>query len=271
MGTLRSTAARAGVAMLVTAAGVATLAAMTGCSALSGTSQRRLDFTDTERATFTTIVIKPGAGDVAVRTGTVDETTIKRIVRYRGDEPADPGYRVDGSSLLLITDCGRLCTVSYEVTAPTGVAVSGSSGSGDIDLRGVSTVEVELGSGNVTVQDASGDVQVRTGSGNIAVSRAGGAVALYAGSGTVTGTELGGGAVRAQAGSGNVDLRLATANSVQARSGSGSVQIAVPPDHYRVHADSGSGSRDVTVTDEPAASLLIDARTGSGNLSVRQG
>jgi len=131
-------------AVLATAA--AALIVSAGCDNLSF---RQLDYDNTEAARISSIRMLSGAGDVTVRAnGAQDEVRIKRTVRYQGGQP-DAKYEIKGTELVLDTDCGSRCTVSYEVTAPAGVSVQGLSGSGDVDLSKVGRVEMRLGSGNI--------------------------------------------------------------------------------------------------------------------------
>jgi hypothetical protein len=106
--------------------------------------------------------VLPGAGDVTVRAGSAPGVRIKRVVRYRGAQP-ETTYRITGTELVLDTDCGNDCSVSFEVTAPEGVAVRGETGSGDVELSGVGVVEVKLGSGAADVTGANGPVREEPG------------------------------------------------------------------------------------------------------------
>ncbi|MET7865552.1 DUF4097 family beta strand repeat-containing protein [Micromonospora taraxaci] len=243
-----------------------TLIVLAGCDNLA---MRRLDYDDTEPVQITSIRVLPGSGDVVVRgTGTAAEARIKRVVRYQGGEP-QARYEIKGSELVLDTDCGDRCSVSYEVTVAEGVALQGESGSGDVELSKVGAVELRLGSGDVRVVDASGKVEVETGSGNIDVSEVSGAVRLRAGSGDITARRLGG-TTDAEAGSGNVTIELDKPAAARAHASSGDVMLLVPPGSYRVRSGAGSGDARVTVADDPAASLVLDGSAGSGNVTISQ-
>ncbi|MET0419163.1 MAG: DUF4097 family beta strand repeat-containing protein [Actinoplanes sp.] len=249
------------------ALGLATaLILLAGCDNLSF---RRLDYDDTEAAKITTIRVLPGSGDVIVRgTGSVGEARIKRVVRYQGGEPK-ARYEIKGNELVLDTDCGDRCSVSYEVTVPEGVALQGESGSGDVELSKVGAVELRLGSGDVRIAGASGAVGVETGSGDIEVSEVSGAVRLRAGSGDVNARRLGGTA-DAEAGSGNVIVELDKPASARVHASSGDVTLLVPAGSYRVRSSTGSGDATITVADDPAASLVLDGSAGSGDVTISQ-
>ncbi|MFC4150382.1 DUF4097 domain-containing protein [Micromonospora mangrovi] len=249
-----------------TAAAAATLILLSGCDTLSF---RRLDFDNTEAVKITRISVRPGAGDVVVRAaGTAAQVRIKRTVRYQGDEPT-ARYEIKGDELVLDTDCGPRCSLSYEVTAPAGVAVRGEAASGDVELSGVGPVELKLNSGNLTVTGATGDVRAETDSGNIEVADVAGTASLRAASGDVTGRRLAG-TVDAEASSGNVTVELAAPASVRAHAASGNVDLTVPAGRYRVRAHAGSGDTDLGVPDDPTATLVLDASAASGNVTLTQ-
>ncbi|MEH1168149.1 DUF4097 family beta strand repeat-containing protein [Micromonospora sp. CPCC 205539] len=244
----------------------AALILVTGCDNLAF---RRLDYDDTEAAKITTIRVLPGAGDIVVRgTGAASEVRIKRVVRYQGGEP-EARYEIKGSELVLDTDCGSRCTISYEVTAPEGVTVQGESGSGDVELTRVGAVDLRLGSGDMRLAGASGAVGVETGSGDIEVSEAAAAVRLRAGSGDIAARRLGG-TVDAEAGSGNVIVELDKPASARAHANSGDVTLTVPTGSYRVRSNTGSGDARVTVADDPAAANVLDGSAGSGDVTISQ-
>lgn len=248
------------------ASGAVLLAPLTGCGVLS---EQRLDFSHVEEVAITAVTIAPGSGDVVVRTSPVSNVEIKRIVRYRGEEPGST-YRIEGTTLSIDTDCGRRCGVSYQILAPEGVAVSGENGSGDIELSDVGEVRVEVGSGDVTVTGATGAVTARTGSGDVTVTDAAGAVTARTGSGSITGRGLGGSEVLAEAGSGSISLTLDTAAPVSAEASSGDIDLTVPSGGYRVQAEAGSGEVQIGVPDDPAATTLLRLHTGSGDITVSQ-
>ncbi|MEH0822792.1 MULTISPECIES: DUF4097 family beta strand repeat-containing protein [unclassified Micromonospora] len=237
-----------------------------GCDTLSF---RRLDFDHTEAVRISTVTVRPGAGDVVVRaTGPATEVRIQRVLRYQGDQPRTT-YEVRGDELVLDTECGPRCSVSYEVTAPEGVRVRGETGSGDVELSRVGPVEFTLGSGNIRVVGATGPVRAETGSGNIEVEDVGAPVDLHASSGDITGLRLRG-EVDAEAESGNVTIELEEPASARAHASSGDVELRVPAGRYRVRASTGSGDSDLGVVNDPAASLVLDLSTGSGNVRVSQ-
>jgi hypothetical protein len=258
------TARRAGALTLI---GV-TAAALSGCS--GGGVPARLDFSDVEKVKVTEIVIGAGSGDVKVHTSPIGETRIKRTVQYRGAEPGKT-YSLNGTILQVDTNCGHNCSVSYDIEAPTGVAISGEVSSGDLTLTDVAAVKTTISSGNVQITRATGAVEIDSRSGDITVTDPGGAVRLNATSGNIRGRGLGAGPVNVEATSGDITLQLATAGSVTTHATSGNLELTVPTGAYQVRADASSGDKKITVTNDPAAKNILDASANSGDITITQG
>ncbi|MEU5905255.1 DUF4097 family beta strand repeat-containing protein [Micromonospora sp. NPDC047467] len=238
-------------------------------SACDNLAFRRLDYDNTEAVKITNIQVRGGSGDVVVRgTGPDTEVRIKRVVRYQGGEPKTR-YEIKGSELVLDSDCGNRCSVSYDVTVPPGVTVQGEGGSGNAELSRVGAVKLRLGSGDVRIANASGAIDVETGSGNIEVNEASAAVRLRAGSGDVNARRVNG-ATDAEAGSGNVTIELDTPASARVHTSSGNATLLVPAGSYRVRSSTGSGEAVVSVANDPTASLVLDGSAGSGNVTISQ-
>ncbi|MFR9778943.1 DUF4097 family beta strand repeat-containing protein [Micromonospora sp. MS34] len=249
----------------VAAAAAVTLILLAGCDTLSF---RRLDFDDTETVKITQITVPAGgSGDVTVSaTGPADQVRIKRVVRYQGGQP-ETRYEIKGDELVLPTDCGIRCSVSWEVTTPEGVAVRGETSSGNVTLSHVGAVDFTLNSGDISVSGARADVRAETSSGNIEVVGAAGAVRLRATSGNIDGRRLAAG-VDAEATSGNVTVELDEPASARLRAASGDIELTVPAGRYRVRAHADSGDTELAVPDDPTASLLLDVAATSGNVTI---
>ncbi|MGC9667109.1 DUF4097 family beta strand repeat-containing protein [Planosporangium sp. 12N6] len=265
-------------------AGVLVVGLLGGCD-LMADQEFRDERTVADRVAA--ITIAGGAGSVTVSASPDGTIHVKRHVRYRDDRPGATDS-VRGDTLILNTSCGRVCLVDYEVTAPRGVRVNGRNGSGDITLSGIASATLEVGSGNVQIHGASGDVVVRTGSGDVDVAdvtgdvtgRAGsgnlrlahvtGAATVETGSGDIDAKDLRGSRTAVHTGSGNTTLVLATAQDVDANTGSGDVRLTVPGGQtYRVSATSSSGDLDVRVPSDASGTHHVKVRTGSGNITVQ--
>lgn len=230
--------------------------------------------------------LEGGSGRVSIHTGSGSTASIEQTIQYRGDRPAVATHQLAAGTLVLDTDCGRHCSADYRVTVPRGVMVTGRLGSGDIDLAGVASVDVESGSGTISVADVSGNVTAQTGSGDITARGIGGNVQVHTGSGVITASDVAGtttagatsgdvnargvtGSVDAETGSGTIKVALVAPASIKANAVSGDVTLTVPEGAYRVVATTGSGDQHIDVPSDPSALNMLEAHTGSGEITIR--
>jgi lia operon protein LiaG len=129
------------------------------------------------------------------------------------------------------------------------------------------SLDLDTGSGGITVSDASGDVHLDTGSGGVRVSGVrGGDLMVDTGSGGVTGGDLSVGTLHVDVGSGGVRLEGVTARHVNVDTGSGSVMLRLRGDAEDVRIDTGSGGVTLGLPSGFGADAEID--TGSGGIRV---
>ncbi|HWS39546.1 MAG TPA: DUF4097 family beta strand repeat-containing protein [Actinoplanes sp.] len=251
------------VALILAAVSVGALA---GCDGVVGA---RMTFDDVEKTKITEIVLTGRHGDVVVTSETgATETKIRRIV-HGGTSP-DTSYQVAAGVLTLDTDCDRQCTMSYEVTAPPGVAVRGELTSGDVQLAEVGAVDLKLTSGDVIVERPTGPVKLRATSGDLQVI-GGSSVDMETRSGNLDVAE-GTGPVTVRLTSGDVSLDLIEPASVTASTTSGEINLMVPHGDYKVAARSANGETHVQdVKNNPKATNVLDLRTSNGDISVTAG
>ncbi len=189
------------------------------------------------------------SGDVKISTG--DTTTVKRVIDY-GDEEPGRSFRVEDGATLVLEECPvRDCRISYEVTVPAGTKVSGHADSGDIELDGVASANVEAESGDIRVRDVAGDVNASAQSGSVDLAGIGGVV--------VAGAE-----------SGDVTIDMATAQDVTATAASGSIDVTVPDGEYVVAADADSGSVNSDLTSDAGADHKLELQADSGDITVKR-
>jgi hypothetical protein len=192
------------------------------------------------------------SGDVKITVG--DTFEVHRTVGYHENKPGKT-YHMDGDALVLENCPERNCWVTYEVTVPKGTQVSGHLDSGDVELTGVASANVEAESGNVTVRDVDGAVNAKTESGDVDLSAIGGNV--------VAGAQ-----------SGNVSVGLTSANAVTATTSSGNVDVTVPKADYQVdiQTDHGDNDEDDNVVNDIGGGTTgpkISLRTDSGNVTLK--
>ncbi len=189
---------------------------------------------------------------VEVRPGTAG-VQIHRTARYLNPFHGRPGstYRIDGSTLELGGDDTAFGYIEYVVTAPVGVRVTADVGTGSLDLTGVSTADLKVGTGSVTLTDATGNVTTRVGTGEI------------------KGRNLRSDAILATTGTGSITLELATPADVEASTSTGSLALTVPAGTYRVDAATGGlGKADVRIPNDPNGRYHLSLRTGVGELTL---
>ncbi|WP_432871270.1 DUF4097 family beta strand repeat-containing protein [Microbispora rosea] len=115
----------------------------------------------------TVLDARTGSGDVVVNESDRSGVHVTETLHWRGDKPAN-GHSVDGDTLTLAYKCDN-CSVDYEVEVPRGLTMKIDSGSGDITLRDLTgQVNASTGSGDVDARGlAATQVNTRTGSGDI--------------------------------------------------------------------------------------------------------
>lgn len=254
----------------LTVLGAAAVAAvsLTGCGVVFNSLQDGLIRPDT----VTEVRLTGSSGDLrVVRDDSVAGVDIRRTSQYRGDGPRE-NMRVENGVVFVDTDCGAMCTSSFEVRLPhreAGVKVTGDISSGDITLHDVSDVDLHVSSGSIEVTDASGTVKAEATSGDVTLVNVAGNATVTVTSGDIEARGLRGATNRMESTSGDVTLSVSGTGAVSATATSGNVSVTVPDRTVIVTADVGSGERRVDVTDGPTGSPRLDLRTGSGDIVVR--
>jgi hypothetical protein len=216
-------------------------------------SQRRV-FT----APITAVTVHVSSGDVTIEPGTGAGTVVTTSGVHGLTYPTDSEHVV-GHALVIRSSCGTTifndrCTRSYVVHVHSDVAVTASSGEGDVTVTGPDReVSAHSNQGDVTITGAAGTVQASSGQGGVTISRSSPtSVAVQSGQGDVV-----------------VDL-ISSPNRVSASSGQGDVTVELPrgPNSYQVHASSGQGSVSNSVGDDPTSDRIVNATSGQGDVTV---
>jgi len=194
--------------------------------------------THTERTVIeepvASLTVDVRSGDVHIHGGDVDEVTATATIE--GDSN-HLGHAFTGGKLTLVDECHENhCNVDVSVAVPSGVSVA-----------------VQVGSGDLEVDDMLGTITVATGSGDI------------------LGNRLAGAALDAETGSGDVALEVSEpAERIHVRTHSGDVVLGVPAGAYRLNVGTSSGDRHLSdVANDSSASGSIDVFTGSGDVAIR--
>ena len=211
----------------------------------------------------TSLYVEVGSGSVTVETADTHETDVvvegraaeEVLVEQRGDEIVvkDPQRR--GGFLGLGSD------ISVTVRLPHDSDLAVKVGSADLAAAGrYGSVRVKSGSGDVSLDEATGDAVIVTGSGDVRVRRSGGDLRLKTGSGSVQAGRLDGTSVLTS-GSGRIAVD-STNDETVAKTGSGDVRIGEADS--TVSVTSGSGDLEVGSVRRGA----VRAKSASGDVLV---
>ena len=157
--------------------------------------------------------------------------------------------------------------IDYDVTTPRASTLKAHTGSGSMEIGGISgTVTADSGSGSIHVDNIGPNCRINTGSGRIQATNVHGGATLQTGSGSMELTVSAPGDVKAQTGSGSIHID-GIAGALRAGTGSGSIEVAGnPTDEWRV----GTGSGSIRLHLAPNSHFTLNAETGSGSIHVNQ-
>ena len=131
--------------------------------------------------------------------------------------------------------------IDLNIGVPAGLAVTIKDGSGDMQVSGTGTLQIDDGSGRITVSSIAGDVRIEDGSGEISVEQVDGAVDIEDGSGAIDVSHVTSGVV---VDDGSGELRIAQiGGTVSISDGSGSIDVMDVEQAVTILED-GSGSTD---------------------------
>lgn len=187
--------------------------------------------------------IEAGAGSLAV-TGVAESSTIvvEAIIRVPDEDPEEAREIIESGLVLSLERDGDRAVL--ESRFENGRWFSGDSGSVKLEVTvpAALALDIEDGSGSITVREVTGDIRIEDASGSIELVRVGGQVTIDDGSGSISAEQVGG------------DIRISD--------GSGS--LAVSGVEGSVVIDDGSGG--ITVSGIAGDVEILEA--GSGSLSI---
>ena len=129
------------------------------------------------------------------------------------------------------------------IQVPQGINAEVSDGSGDAKVFNVGSLVAADGSGNFSVDGASGSVRVTDGSGSLTIDNVGGDVSVSDGSGDIEVRNVTGSFTVQSDGSGGIHARDVKGSVVVESDGSGSIEVQQIGRDFRVESK-GSGSID---------------------------
>jgi hypothetical protein len=225
-------------------------------------------------ATGGQLVVSSSGGGIRVTAGDVTEIRAVSHLEYGLSAPRlrqesrSDGVHLDASCRWYST----FCSVDYDITVPTGMAIRAESSGGSITVRGVTgAVDTSSSGGSITVAQTTGSVRARSSGGGVTVQASNGPLELESSGGGILGTGLRGGQAHAESSGGSVRLIFDTApETVEASSSGGKVEVLLPPvdGGYRVDASSSGGTQVVEVPTDPASTRRVTVRSSGGDARV---
>ena len=269
---MKSKGIRSSILTAVITAGLAWLQPVPAAAASEGSFQRTLQVTGAVNLDLTT-----GSGSVNVRTGSSSEVQVTghiKVTNWFGGNAddrvkrieANPPIQQSGNDIRVghIDDSELMhnISISYDLVVPAETQLHSHTGSGSQNVEGLrKRLEIESGSGTLTISDIGAAVRAVTGSGGIEIDRVKGNVRTKTGSGTIRATDIAG-AFEGYTGSGHITLEQSASGSVRADTGSGGMELHGL--HGSLDARAGSG----TITAEGNPTGGWSAHTGSGNIHL---
>jgi hypothetical protein len=194
---------------------------------------------------------------------------VKLTVKYTYNESDyKPVIEQSGSTLTLKEDFSRgnnSGNSSWSLELPDNISINMNTGSGDITIdQLVIDVKSNTGSGNVMLTTVKGTLDFNTGSGNIEIEQADGDISLNVGSGSIRASKSTGD-FAFNAGSGNIRLDQVQGD-FEINVGSGSIHAKALTLKGSSSFNSGSGNADVTLA--TALDYNISVNSGSGNAEL---
>lgn len=187
-------------------------------------------------ARVTTVVIKGGAGGIDVTGSGRGTISVSQQESY-SKTPPTATHVVSGTTLTLSYTCPSelVCSVSYDVQVPRGVAVRATTAAGPVTLTGL-----------------AGPVSAQTSAGLI----------------TATGMSSATASLKSNAGGIDADFSAVPA-SVHASTNVGPITISVPGSaSYQVSTHTYVGSSTVTVPKAAASAHVINASSDLGSITI---
>ena len=210
------------------------------------------------------IKLSTASGDINLKKGSGAD--VKLILKYSyDDEDYKPVIEQNATRLTIKEEFSRRNNISgnasWTLEIPDNIALNINTGSGDITVDGITLdIKSNTGSGDIVLTSVKGDLDFNTGSGDIEISQADGEIRLNTGSGDVRASQgtgnydinAGSGSIRLDqlkgdfginTGSGNITAKALTisgSSSFNTGSGNSTVILSAPLDH-NISVNSGSG------------------------------
>jgi hypothetical protein len=211
--------------------------------------------------------LSTSSGDIAIRKGT--GTTVEVTVKHSYDEQSFTAMMEQRNGTLVLKEefsrGSHSGNSSWELSVPDNTKLNLNTGSGDVSVEGLKgDVRSNLGSGDVEVSNMSGNMNFNTGSGNINVNKTDGELSFNSGSGDIRASG-GSGKYSFNAGSGDITVRNLK-GGFSLNTGSGDIEAESLTLEDAGKFNSGSGN--ATVNLSGSLNHDISVNSGSGDATV---
>lgn len=212
------------------------------------------------------IRMSTASGDCRLQKST--DGAVKVDLTYTYNSGYEPRIEQEGDRLVIKEEFhgnhhnGR---ASWSLSVPDGITISFTTGSGNLDVTGVSIdLDATTGSGDLIFTNVKGEVRSTTGSGNVEFTNFSGDLQANTGSGNMR-VDNSSGDISLNCGSGN--LRLADNKAAfSANTGSGSIVARNLTVQGHSKFNTGSGNAEVILAATPSFDLSVNS--GSGDAAV---
>jgi hypothetical protein len=219
---------------------------------------------------------KPG-GRVTVRRGVAGQIGVraeKHLMGFRIDpERVQTRFEQTGDTVRITTDYNwnsflfSIGQMRYEITLPPEADLQIDNGSGRLSVEEIKgKLRLQTGSGGIEGRALQGQMYLKTGSGGIKLDQLDGQIEVLTGSGGIEGYSLRG-STRLKTGSGGVRLgQSQLSGSSNITTGSGGIHINQSQLSGSCYVKTGSGG--IEYDGELDLQAQVDFRTGSGGINM---
>jgi hypothetical protein len=230
--------------------------------------------TETVPQPVTSLVVQSNGGQVQVTSARVDRVHVTETISYNQgtDSPPVVTQSVSGGRLSLSDPaCTHAdCNVDFDVTVPADVAVTASTGGGQVVVSGTAGANLASSGGPVQATLIRGPLTVNTGGGPLAVRGVSGPLRAETDGGTLIAQDIAAATATITTGGGPAMVTFATAPvKVLVSTDGGPATLAVPGGPYNLTANSEGGPQSVRIATDPAALPSITITSGGGSLLVK--
>jgi hypothetical protein len=207
-------------------------------------------------------------GLIQVTAAPVTHVRVTETIVYDGRPPVVTPSVSDGRLFLADPACANeICSVSFAVQVPPGVAVTAAGG--PMYISGTSGANLDSAGLPVSVTNIHGPLTVSTDGGPLQINGLSGPLHADTGGGQIVATRVTAATAVVTTGGGSAQLTFSAApTSVTVRTGGGLAELAVPPGPYALTANSDGALQTIGIVTSSVAHRSITVTTGGGPLVI---